>query len=105
MFNNKKFIASLIVSIYISIIKSDSHPPKKVAFVSFNESLSKMMKNAFCCMSKALFVLKVLAFLSRLFWFCRKKLDKKATVKFNFYNVTNWTTNNYDTHIAQYRKK
>ena len=35
-------------------------------------------------------------------YFC---LDKKAMVNFKIYYVTDWTTNNYNTHIAQYLKK
>ena len=44
--------------------------------------------------------------------FCRdilvyvlKQLDKKAIVNFKIYEVTEWTTNNCNTHIAQYLKK
>ena len=29
----------------------------------------------------------------------------KAKVNFKIYDVTDWTTNNYNTHIAQYLKK
>ena len=36
---------------------------------------------------QALFVLKILIFLLRLF-------DKKARVNYKFYDVTNWETNN-----------
>ena len=39
-----------------------------------------MMKNAFF-MLKALLVVKLLKFVSRLFWSCRKWLDKKAAGK------------------------
>ena len=31
-----------------------------------------------------------------------KRFDKKAKVYFKIYNVTNWKTGNYNTHIAQY---
>ena len=34
-----------------------------------------------------------------------KRLDKKAKVNFKIYNVANWITNNYNTHIARYLKK
>ena len=57
-----------------------------------------MMKNTFYFVLSALFVLKILIFLLRLF-------DKKAKVNFKFYDITNWETNNYNTHIAQYLKK
>ena len=39
-------------------------PFNKVCFISFNESPLKMMKNAFCFIVKALFVLKIFKFLS-----------------------------------------
>ena len=49
---------------------------------------------------------KFFPFLRRLN-FCRdffghvgKRLDKKAKVIFKIYNVINWETNNYNTHIA-----
>ena len=45
-------------------LKSDSHLPKKFLFIYFNESLLKMMKNAFYFILKALFVLKIFRFLS-----------------------------------------
>ena len=62
------------------------------------------MKNAFYFMLIALFVLKVCKFLSRLFGNVEKRFDKKAMVNFKIYDVTDWTTNNYNTHIIQYRK-
>ena len=37
--------------------------------------------------------------------YVEKQLDKKAMVDFKFYDVTDWTTNNYNTYIAQYLKK
>ena len=30
-----------------------------------------------------------------------KRLDKKAKVNFKIYDITDWTTNNCNTHIAQ----
>ena len=32
-------------------------------------------------------------------------LDKKLMVNFKIYDVTDWSTNNCNTHIAQYLKK
>ena len=46
-----------------NILKSDSHPPKKL-FYSHNESPLKMMKNAFYSILKALSVLKIFKFLA-----------------------------------------
>ena len=67
-----------------------------------------MTKNAFCFMLKAFFVLdiflSIFIFLSRVFGYIEKHLDKKSMVNFKIYDVTDWTTNNYNTHIAQYLK-
>ena len=51
-------------------LKSDSHVPKKILFICFNENSLKMMKNAFNFILKALFVLKIFKFLT--FWPCRR---------------------------------
>ena len=64
-----------------------------------------MMKNAFYFVLKALFVLGTFTFLSWLFVCVEKRLNKKAKVNFKIYDVKNWTTNNYNTHVAQYFKK
>ena len=69
------------------------------------ENPLKMMKNTFYFMSKALFVLKIFKFLSRLFGHAAKWLDKKDKVNFKFYDITAWLTNNCNTHIVQYLKK
>ena len=50
----------------------------------------KMMKNTFHFMLKALFVLQIFTFLSRLFSYVEKRLDKKAMVDFKIYDVTDW---------------
>ena len=63
------------------------------------------MENAFYFMLKALLFLKIFTFLSRLFGYVEKRLDKKAKVNFKIYGFTDWTTNNYNTRIAQYFKK
>ena len=54
-------------------------------------------------MLKSLFVLEIFTFMSRLFGYVEKRLDKM--VNFKIYDVTDWTTNNWNTHIAQYLKK
>ena len=54
-------------------------------------------------MIKAVF--KIFTLLSRIFGYLEKRLDKKAMVNFKLYDVTDWTTNNYNTHIAQYLEK
>ena len=63
------------------------------------ESPLKTMKNAFYFMLKALFVLKIFTFLPLLFGYVEKQLDKKARVNFKIYDVTDWTTNNYNIHL------
>ena len=69
------------------------------------ESPLKMMKNAFYFTSRALFVLKIFKFLSWLFGYVAKRLDKEDKVNFRFYDTTACLTNNCNTHIAQYAKK
>ena len=46
-----------------------------------------MMKNAFYFKSKALFDLDIFTFLSCLFGYTEKRLDKKAMVIFKIYDV------------------
>ena len=38
---------------------------------------------------------------SWLFGYAEKGLDKKAMINFKIYEVTDWATNNYNTHITQ----
>ena len=49
------------------VLKLDSHLPKKIIFICFNESPLKMIKNAFYFIWKALFVSKIFKFLSWIF--------------------------------------
>ena len=60
-----------------------------------------MTKNTYF-MSKALFV-PVFRYL--LVDYVEKRLDKKDMVNFKIYDVPDWKTNKYNTHIAQYLKK
>ena len=48
-------------------VKAGLSPSKNNFFICFNDSPSKMMKNAFYFLLKALFVLKIFKFLSWLF--------------------------------------
>ena len=48
-------------------LKVGLSPSKKICFICLIESPLKMMKNAFYFILKALFVLKIFKFLSRLF--------------------------------------
>ena len=52
-------------------------------------------------MLKALFVLEIFKFFSWLFGYAKKWLDKTTKVNFKIYDVTNWTTINYNTYIVQ----
>ena len=65
---------------------------EKFAFIYFNESPLKMMKNAFYCMLKVLFVLDIFTFLSWYFGYIEKGLHEKAIVSFKLYGVTEWIT-------------
>ena len=84
----------------IWIISIRTHTFQKVVFVDLNESPLKMMKNAFYFMLKALLFLEIFTFLYWLFGYVEKRLDKKATVNFNIYDITDYTTINCNTHIA-----
>ena len=42
---------------------------------------------------------------SWVFGYAEKRLDKKAMVNFKIFGVTDWATNIYNIHIAQYLKK
>lgn len=55
------------------------------------------MKNAFC--KKMLFLKKCVFFKKMLF--LEKRLDKKAIVNFKIFDVTDGTSNSYNTYIAQ----
>ena len=63
-----------------------------------------MMENAFYFNLKVLSVLEIFRFLFRLFGYVGKRLDKKVMIDFKVYDVTNWMTVNYNTHIMQYLK-
>ena len=56
-------------------------------------------------MLKHLFVLEIFTFLSLLLGYAEKRLDEKAMVSIKIFDVTDWTTNNYNTHITQNIKK
>ena len=43
---------------------------------------------------------EIFAFLSRLFGYIEKRLNNETMVNFKVYDVTDWTTNNFNTHIA-----
>ena len=70
---------------------------KKVFFICFNDSSSKMMKNAFYFILKALFLLTIFKFLSWLFERAEKTAWLRDKVNFEIYDVTAWLRNNYNT--------
>ena len=53
-------------------------------------------------MLKAFSILRYLSFVTDFFDYVQKQLDKEAKVNFKIYDVTYWTTNNYNPHIPQY---
>ena len=65
------------------------------------ESSLRMMKNACYFMLKALFVLAMFTLSSWLFGYAEKRLDQIAMVNFKIHDVTDWTRNNYNTHVTQ----
>ena len=75
---------------------------QKVTFICFNESPLEMMKFAFYFVLKVFFVLKIFKFCPDFCDYVGKRVHEKADVNFKNCDVTNWTTNNYDTDIAQY---
>ena len=66
-FTKTSFFTCLSLSQQSISLKTDSHLPKNFCFTCFNDSPSKMMKNAFYFILKALFALKMFTFLSWLF--------------------------------------
>ena len=70
-----------------ALVKVGLSLSKKFAFIYFNESLLKVIKNVFYFMLKALFVLDILTFLSCFFGYIEKRLDKAATINFKIYDV------------------
>ena len=71
--------------------------------ISDNRKSIKMMKSDFYLILKTLFVLVIFTFLSYLFGYVLKRLDKKTKVNFNIYDVADWTTNTIYTlpHISR----
>ena len=69
------------------------------------ENPLKMMKNTFYFMLKVFFVFEIFTILSWHLGYAEKRLDKKALVNYKICDVTDWTINNYNTHITQNPKK
>ena len=67
---------------WISLFKVRLSPSKKFIFIYFNGSPLKTMKNAFCFILKAPFVLDIFKFFSWLFRYKEKRLDKNVMANF-----------------------
>ena len=65
--------------------------PSNFFFNCFNKSSFKLMKNYFYFMLKVLFILEMFKFLSCLFGYVEKCLDKKARANVKIYDITDWT--------------
>ena len=68
-------------------LKQDSHLPHKVSFICFHGRPSKMMRNAFYFILKALLFSGYLSFCPNVFGHLAKRLDKKAKINFKIYEV------------------
>ena len=64
-----------------------------------------MMKNAVYFTSKALFVFKIIKFLSWRFVPLAKPLEWKDKVNLKFYDIEDWLNNNCNIHTTQYIEK
>ena len=84
-------------------LKVGLSPSEKIICISMK--VLKNDKNIFYFMLKALFVPEIFTFLSWLFGYVEKRLDKKAMVNFKIYDVIDWTTSYYNTHNVIYLKK
>ena len=71
------------------LLKLESHFPKEVGITFFKGNPLKIIKTAFYFIIKTIFFFKII---------------KKARVNFKNYDIINWETNNYNTHIVQYLK-
>ena len=68
-------------------LKSDSHLPRLILFICFNDSSLKMMKNVFYFIFKALFVLKIFNFCLDFLVMWKKQLHEENKVNFNIFDV------------------
>ena len=82
---NNRFLK---VSCHTMQLKFGLSPSKKVVFIRFNKNLLKMMKNTSYFILKTFFVLEIFHFLSWLFGYVEKRLNKKSKVNLKIYQVT-----------------
>ena len=69
-----------------------------------SDKVLSIQKSSYICEIKSL-NLRYLNFCPEFWVHAGKRLDKNAKVNFKTYEVTDWETNNYNTHITQYLKK
>ena len=74
---------------WVSCGKFNSHL-QNFFLICFNDSSSKMIKNAFYFILKALFFLKIFKFLSWIFGHVEKRAWLEDKVNFKIYDVTAW---------------
>ena len=75
---------------------------RKSSFIYFDQSLLKMMKNAFYFILKPFSWSRYLNFYLDFLVMQKKRFYHKCKVDFKLYDVTTWWTNNYNTHFAKY---
>ena len=97
---NNAGISNVKIVVTLKYLKSDSHLPKNTFFICFNDSPSKIMINTFHFILTTISVIKIFKLLSWVFWNIGKRLNYEDKVNFEIYGVTDWLTNNYNTHIA-----
>ena len=102
--NIDQFVLALVLRLFN--FKVGLSTSKKV-FICLNEGPLKTVESIFNWMLKTLSFLRFLSFcLCPDFWgHVGKELDKKAKDSFNIYDVADWITNIYKTHITQFLKK
>ena len=93
---------ALVAAVVRRMVKVGLSPSKKVCVICLIENPIKMIKNYFCFILKALFVLKIFKFCHDVLVMQEKRLDQKNKFNFKIHDVTTWFTNNCNTHIATY---
>ena len=90
----QSYISDFFPYAFCTILKVGLSPSKKTFLFASIDSPSKMMKNAFYFILKALFVLIIFKFLSWLFGLEEKTAGLGKQVNFDIYDVTAWITKN-----------
>ena len=82
-------------------VKVGSSPSKRVGFFCFSESPLKVVIMLFYFILKALSVLKISIICPQDFGYAEKWLDKENKMNFKIHDVTDWSKNKHNTHIAR----